>query len=47
MLKLFKRKKERVVDFCDRCGAVCDSSCRANAIYDRAWDKVFHGVRFS
>lgn len=36
MLKLFTRTKGVAVSFCERCGQVCGSSCRADAIRERA-----------
>lgn len=36
MLKLFKRTKERVVEFCERCSRVCDAGCRGAAMRERA-----------
>jgi hypothetical protein len=30
-MKLFTRKPP-AVDFCDRCGSVCDDNCRARAL---------------
>ena len=36
MLKRFKRTKERVVEFCDRCARVCDAGCRRAALRERA-----------
>ena len=36
MLKLFRSTRERVVSFCERCGSVCDSVCRADAIREHA-----------
>jgi hypothetical protein len=40
MLKLFRKTKAREVAFCDRCGSVCDATCRANAIRDRALEQA-------
>lgn len=36
MLRLFKRTRELTVSFCERCGSVCDSVCRAEAVRERA-----------
>ena len=36
MLKLLRKSKELAVEFCDRCGRICDASCRATAIRERA-----------
>jgi hypothetical protein len=47
MSKLFKRTRERVVHFCERCGSVCDSACRADAVRDRAREQaILLGARF-
>lgn len=48
MVKRFKRRKEIVVEFCDRCGSVCDSDCRRNGILERARERaLLRGLRFS
>jgi ferredoxin len=39
-VKFFKRSKELAVDFCDRCGQVCTSACRRNAVLAQARDRV-------
>ncbi|MGH3003869.1 MAG: hypothetical protein ACRDM1_14610 [Gaiellaceae bacterium] len=45
-MKLFRRTKEVVVEFCERCSSVCDQACRARAIRDRARDgAMFHTGR--
>lgn len=36
MLGLFKRTKELVVEFCERCSRVCDTGCRGAALRERA-----------
>ena len=36
VFRLFKRTKERVVEFCDRCARVCDAGCRAAALREQA-----------
>ncbi len=36
MLKLFKKRKELAVEFCDACAHVCDASCRSSALRERA-----------
>jgi hypothetical protein len=38
-MKLFKRR-ETDVEFCDRCGQVCDARCRANAFRQRNFDQI-------
>ena len=48
MLKVFKRAKTQDVEFCERCGEVCDSACRAARALDRAKsDALRHGIRVS
>lgn len=48
MVKLFKRTKELAVEFCDRCGSVCDAACRRNAIIGRARERaLLLGMRIS
>ena len=47
MLGLMKKTRERVVTFCERCGQVCDASCCARAIRERARSRALaNGVRF-
>ena len=36
MLRRPHKTKERLLSFCERCGAVCGSTCRADAIRERA-----------
>ena len=36
MFKLFTKTKDRMVSFCERCGSVCDSVCRAKALREHA-----------
>lgn len=41
MLKGWLSKtRERVVEFCERCGAVCGSACRTVSIRQRALDSA-------
>jgi hypothetical protein len=40
MLKLFKRTRELTIEFCDRCGSICDATCRRNALLERARDEA-------
>ena len=40
MRNLFKRSRERVVSFCERCGSVCSASCRQDAILARARERA-------
>jgi len=48
MLKLFKRTRVRAVEFCERCGAVCDAACRRTAIVEAARDRaLLRGMRIS
>ena len=48
MPKLFKRTRELAVEFCDRCGCVCDAACRRNAIVERARERaLLQGMRLS
>ena len=42
MLRLLRKSKELLVEFCDRCARVCDSGCRAAAIRERA---LLQGLR--
>jgi hypothetical protein len=39
-MKLFKRVTPETVEFCDRCGSVCDSSCRRAAVRERNLDRA-------
>ena len=41
MLK-FKRSAE-TIDFCDRCGTVCEAACRSSQVRERAIDQ---GLRY-
>jgi hypothetical protein len=46
MLQLFKRTRVLAVEFCERCGFVCDAACRRNAIIERARDRALQlGMR--
>jgi hypothetical protein len=36
MLSWLKTSRKRAVEFCDRCGKVCDASCLAAAVRERA-----------
>lgn len=36
MLKLFRRTKQLAVEFCGRCGRVCDAGCRRAALREQA-----------
>ena len=35
MRKLFTKKEEQVVTFCERCSEVCDARCRHAALRER------------
>jgi hypothetical protein len=43
----FRKKREPGrVDFCDRCGSVCDARCRADAARRRSVESALrHGFR--
>jgi hypothetical protein len=41
-MKLFNRGKPESVEFCDRCGSVCDSSCRSSAVRQRNLDRALN-----
>jgi ferredoxin len=46
ILKRFRRARELAVEFCDRCGSVCDAACRRNAIIERARERaLLRGMR--
>jgi hypothetical protein len=46
MFKL--RTSTPVVEFCERCGSVCDRACRANQAREQARLAVLrHGARFA
>lgn len=36
MFRLGRRERVSTVEFCERCGSVCDSACRRGAIVERA-----------
>jgi hypothetical protein len=36
MLRLFRKTRDVAVSFCERCGQVCGSACRADALRERA-----------
>ena len=40
MRRLSFRKKELQVDFCDRCGSVCDAGCRRDSLLRRTRDTI-------
>ena len=40
MGRLLKRSKARAVEFCERCGSVCDAVCRMSAIVEREHERV-------
>jgi hypothetical protein len=39
MLK-FHKDRESLVEFCDRCGSVCDAACRRAAVLAEAREKA-------
>jgi len=41
MVNLFHKNRSARVEFCDRCGSVCDHRCAANALRERALDQGF------
>ena len=45
MLNLFGTSKAKRVELCERCGEVCDSSCRAEAAREAARSTVLYGWR--
>ena len=46
MMKLFKRTRVLAVEFCERCGVVCDAACRRKAIVEGARDRaLLQGMR--
>ena len=45
MLNLFGTSKTRLVEFCERCGQVCGTSCRADAAREAARNNVLYGWR--
>jgi hypothetical protein len=44
MLK-FRKHRESVVEFCDRCGSVCDADCRRDAVLAEARDQALRWGR--
>ena len=46
MLERLRRTRVLVVEFCERCGLVCDAACRRNAIVEAARDRALpQGMR--
>jgi hypothetical protein len=45
---MFKLKKtQETIDFCDRCGSVCDAACRSDQVREQALDRALRqGPRF-
>jgi hypothetical protein len=37
------RSREERIEFCDRCGRVCDANCRANAVRERMLARASDG----
>ena len=45
---LLKRKSVERIEFCERCGSICDTSCRAEAQRDATMQSLLrHGVRIA
>jgi hypothetical protein len=46
---MFKLKRNTpAVEFCERCGSVCDVTCRANRVREQArLDVLRHGARLA
>ncbi len=40
MRRWWFKRKELHVDFCDRCGSVCDAACRRDALLRRTGDTM-------
>ena len=40
MMLLKSKRTEPQVEFCDRCGTVCDATCRASRMRGRALDRA-------
>jgi hypothetical protein len=40
MLRLLKKTRRLAIDFCERCGCVCDAACRTEALRERALVKA-------
>ena len=40
-------KEIKQVDFCERCGSVCDSTCRADAAREEARQALLSGWRLA
>jgi hypothetical protein len=48
MVTLFRKRKPKSVEFCDRCGCVCDSTCRAKGVLSQARDQALAaGIRLT
>ena len=45
MWRLFERTKDLTVSFCERCGRICDDTCRRPALRERVLlQQVWRGV---
>ncbi len=38
-MRIFKKVRRQVVEFCDRCARVCDARCRSAAVRARNLDR--------
>ena len=48
MVKLFRKRKPKSAEFCDRCGRVCDSTCLANGVLAQAREQALAaGIRLT
>ena len=45
MVKLIRTASESAVEFCDRCGSVCDAACRREAVLAAARDAALRWGR--
>ena len=45
MTNLFGKSHTKPVEFCERCGGVCDSQCRADAAREEARLQMLYGWR--
>jgi hypothetical protein len=48
VFKAFRKSKELVVEFCDRCQSICDAACRRRQLRERTLDKALRvGARIA
>jgi len=38
-MRIFKKVRKQIVEFCDRCAKVCDAGCRSAAVRARNLDR--------